>query len=108
LFLFILVVSVVLSAYVRHRSATVAWHRQGGMIEWSQQAIEAELGPPTRVVDGDVADENARQIRRRPAGAIRSLVYQTLDGQFVARLKLEDDGRYSCFGSWWLEKGIYY
>ena len=104
----ILCVALGLAAYARYRAWRTPWEKVGGMIGWSQAAIETSLGPPTQVFEGDVSDENALRIRLRPAGTIRTLSYRTFDGQFVVRLNLEGDGQFRCFGSWWVEKHRYY
>jgi hypothetical protein len=102
----VLVAAMILAAYVRIRPGPT-WNQVGGMIDWSQAAIESRLGPPTLVVEGDAGDANARQIRLRPPGACRTLVFRTFDGEFVVRLKLAKD-EFVCFGSSWTNKGIYY
>src|SRR5690348_18217506 len=80
------------------------WHRAGGMIGWSQAAIESRLGPPSEVFERDVPDPHAQSIRPRPPGTYRTLVFSRFEGRFVAWLKAEENG-YVCFGSSWLEKG---
>jgi hypothetical protein len=83
------------------------WERAGGMIGWSQAAIESRLGPPAQVFEYDVPDPHAQSIRPRPPGTYRTLVFSRFDGRFVAWLKAEETG-YVCFGSSWVEKGTYY
>jgi hypothetical protein len=84
-----------------------AWDRAGGMIGWSQASIESRLGPPAQVLEGDVGDANARKIRLKPPGACRTLVLRNFDGEFVVRLTAERE-RFVCFGSSWVNKGVYY
>jgi len=84
-----------------------AWERAGGMIGWNQASIEALLGPPSQVVEGDAGDANAQQIRPKPPGAGRTLVFSNFDGEFVVRLTAAKE-KFVCFGSSWTNKGIYY
>ncbi len=83
------------------------WERAGGMIGWTQSAIEARLGPPSQVYEFDVADPHAQTIRPRVPGVYRTLVFSRLDGRFVAWMKAEAQG-YTCFGSSWSDKRVYY
>jgi hypothetical protein len=83
------------------------WHQAGGMIGWSQSAIESRLGTPSQVMEYDAPDPHAQKIRPRPAGTYRTLVFSRFDGKFVVWLKAESRG-YVCFGSSWAEKGCYY
>jgi hypothetical protein len=99
--------ALVLAVYVSYLH-TVPWDTAGGMIGWSQAAIESRLGRPAQVVEKDVPDPHAQRIRPRPAGGVyRTLVFKTFDGTFVAWLKAEND-EYVCLGSSWIEKGLYY
>src|SRR5438477_6794989 len=82
------------------------WHRAGGMIGWSQAAIESRLGPPVQVFEHDVQDSHAQKIGPRPPGTFRTLVFSGFYGRFVVWLKAEDED-YVCFGSSWVEKGAY-
>ncbi len=84
-----------------------AWDRAGGMIGWSQSAIESRLGPPSQVYEFDLADPHAQSIRPRVPGVYRTLVFSRLDGRFIAWMKAEGRG-YVCFGSSWAEKRVYY
>jgi hypothetical protein len=83
------------------------WNRAGGMIGWTQAAIESRLGTPSQVFEYDLPDPHAQSIRPRPPGTYRTLVFSRFDGRFIAWLKAEAEG-YVCFGSSWSEKGAYY
>ena len=83
------------------------WNRAGGMIGWSQAAIESQLGPPSQVFEYDVPDPEAQYIRPRTPGTYRTLVFSGFHGRFVVWLKEEAQG-YACFGSSWVEKQCYY
>jgi hypothetical protein len=83
------------------------WHRVGGMIGWSQAAIESRLGAPSQVFEYDVPDPHAQKIRPRSPGTYRTLVFSRFDGRFVVWLKEGDQG-YVCYGSSWAEKCTYY
>jgi hypothetical protein len=107
LLLAVLVMALGLAGYIRYRQSRTAWEVTGGMIGWKQGAIESRLGSPFLVVEGDVADSNARQLRVRPPGKCRTLVFRNLDGEFIVRLIAEGDD-YVCFGSYWTEKQRYY
>jgi hypothetical protein len=102
----VLGVALVLASYVSFLHAP-AWDRAGGMIGWSQAAIQSRLGPPSQVVEHDVQDPHAQSIRPRPAGTYRTLVFSGFHGRFVVWLKAEGEG-YVCFVSSWIEKGRYY
>src|SRR5262249_15216933 len=91
--------ALLLAGYARYGRAT-EWESTGGMIRWSQASIESRLGPPAVVVEDDGGDANAKQVRLRPAGPCRTLVFRSFDGEFVARLKAEKD-QFVCFGSSW-------
>jgi hypothetical protein len=83
------------------------WHRAGGMIGWTQAAIEAQLGTPSQVFEYDLPDPHAQEIRPRPTGSYRTLIFSRFNGRFIAWLKDGDQG-YTCFGSSWTERGCYY
>jgi hypothetical protein len=83
------------------------WERSGGMIGWSQVAIEERLGPPAKVVEGDLQDPQAQKIGPRPPGTYRTLYFSGIDGQFIVRMKAEKQG-FVCFRSLWTDKGCYY
>jgi hypothetical protein len=68
---------------------------------------ESRLGPPAKVVEGDVPDAHAQEIRPRPAGTYRTLIISDINGQFVVCLKEEKNG-FVCFGSSWTNKDRYY
>ena len=102
----VLVAALTLAGYARF-ARVPAWDRTGGMIGWSQASIEARLGPPALVVEGDVGDANAQKVRPKPPGSCKTLVFRTFDGEFVVRLKAEKD-QFVCFGSSWTNKGRYY
>jgi hypothetical protein len=99
-------VALILAAYVWY-THTAPWEASGGMIGWSQAYIEDRLGPPARVVEGDVPDPHAQKIRLRPPGSYRTLFFRGSDGQFIVWLKEGSDG-FACFGSSWTDKGCYY
>jgi hypothetical protein len=102
----VLAIALVLAFYASyvHRPP---WHRSGGMIGWSQAAIESRLGPPSQVFEYDVPDPHAQSIRPTPDGTYRTLVFRSFDGRFVVWLKAEAQG-YVCVRSSWVEKGTYY
>jgi hypothetical protein len=102
----VLGVALILATYVWY-THVAPWEAYGGMIGWSQAAIESRLGAPAKVVEGDVRDSNAQEIRPTPPGTYRTLFFSGIDGQFVVLLKEEADG-YVCFGSSWTDKGCYY
>lgn len=102
----ILGVALILAAYLWY-THTVPWESSGGMIGWSQTAIENRLGPAARVVEGDAPDPHAQKARPRPPGTYRTLFFNGIDGQFIVWLKLESEG-FVCFGSAWTDKGCYY
>jgi hypothetical protein len=83
------------------------WNRVGGMIGWSQAAIESRLGAPSQVFEYDLPDPHAQNIRPRTPGTYRTLVFSRFDGRFIVWLKEGDQG-YVCYGSSWSEKGTYY
>jgi hypothetical protein len=102
----VLGIALVLAFYVSFVQ-NPPWHRVGGMIGWSQGAIESRLGPPSQVFEYDLADPHAQKIRPRSPGTYRTLVFSRFDGRFVVWLKEGDQG-YVCYGSSWAEKGMYY
>ena len=99
--------AVGLSAYVRYRAARTPWERTGGMIGWSQAAIESRLGPPTEAVPVELPDPLGRRARPTPPGPCRTLIYRTFDGTFVVWLNAGPGG-FSCFRSRWAERNTYY
>ena len=102
----VLGIALVLGFYVSY-VLNPPWHRAGGMIGWSQAAIESRLGPPSQVFERDVPDPHAQFIRPRPPGTYQTLVFSRFDGRFIAWMKAEEKG-YVCFGSSWVERGNYY
>lgn len=102
----ILGIALVLGFYVRFVQ-NPPWNRAGGMIGWSQAAIEAQLGAPSQVFECDLPDPHAQKIRPRSPGTYRTLVFNHLDGHFVVWLKEESQG-FVCCGSSWSEKRLYY
>ncbi len=104
----IVVAALVMAYYAHVRQNNVPWHRNGGMIGWTQASMVARLGEPARSFEADVADANGHEIRKSPPkGPFRTLVFQTFDGTFVAWFTAAD-GTYTCFRSTWVEKGNYY
>jgi hypothetical protein len=104
----VIVIAVILTLWTHYRQANVPWHRVGGMIGWNEAQIVARLGQPTRTIESDVADPEARAIGPAPpTGSFRTLVFDTLDGRFVARLN-SDGGAFTCFRSIWVERNCYY
>jgi hypothetical protein len=105
----LIVVAALIMAYWAHvRQASVPWHRNAGMIGWTEASMVGRLGEPARRFEDDIADDNGHQIRPSPpAGPFRTLVFQTFDGTFVAWFTAAD-GKYTCFRSTWVEKGNYY
>ena len=104
----VLCVALILAAYVLY-THTAPWEESGGMIGWSQAAIENRLGRPAKVIESDVQDSQAREIGPSPPGpgTYRTLFFSGVDGQFVVRLKAENVG-FVCFRSFWTDKGCYY
>jgi hypothetical protein len=96
-----------LSAYTRYRGSQTGWVRAGGMIGWSQSAIESRLGPPTEAAQVELPDAEGRTIRPAPPGPYLTLIFRTFDGTFVVWLS-ERNGSYSCFRSKWAERSMYY
>jgi hypothetical protein len=99
-------VALILAAYVWH-THTAPWEASGGMIGWSQAAIEDRLGPPARAVEGDVPDPHAQKIRPRHPGSYRTVFFCGSDGQFIVWLNEGSDG-FVYFGSSWTDKGCFY
>src|SRR4051794_32630372 len=93
----VLLFAVGLSAYIQYRAPRTPWERAGGMIGWSQTAIESELGSPDEVVDGDAPDPHAQRSRLRLPGTYRTFVYRTFDGRFVVWMRDAADGSFECF-----------
>jgi hypothetical protein len=104
----VLCVALILAAYVWY-THTAPWEASGGMIGWNQTAIESRLGRPAKVLEGDVEDFQAQEIGPRPPGpgTYRTLFFRGIDGQFVVRLKAENEG-FVCFRSLWTDKACYY
>jgi hypothetical protein len=104
----VLVIAVILAFWSHYRQARVPWNRFGGMIGWNQSQIMARLGQPTRTIESDVTDPAALAIGPAPKSSrYRTLVFDTIDGTFVARLN-SDGGAYTCFRSIWVERNCYY
>ena len=104
----VLVIAVILTAWTQYRQANAPWHRTGGMIGWSEAQIVAGLGQATRTIESDVTDPVALAIGPPPAaGTFRTLVFDTIDGKFVARLN-SAGGAFICFRSFWVERNCYY
>jgi hypothetical protein len=104
----VLLIAVILAFWSQHRQARVTWHRFGGMIGWDQTQIVARLGEPTRSINADVADPVAKAIGPAPSARhYRTLIFDTIDGRFVARLN-SDGGPFTCFRSYWVERNWYY
>jgi hypothetical protein len=104
----IVVAALIMAYWASVRQASVPWHRNGGMIGWTEASMVAQLGEPARTIEADVADDNGHQIRPSPPqGPFRTLVFQTFDGTFVAWFTAAD-GTYTCFRSTWVEKSTYY
>ena len=106
LLVLVLGIALVLGFYVSYVHLS-PWHRAGGMIGWSQAAIESRLGPPAQVFEYDVPDPHAQSIRPTADGTYRTLVFSGFDGRFVVWLKAEAQG-YVGVRSSWVEKGTYY
>jgi hypothetical protein len=104
----VLVIAVILAAWTQYRQANVPWHRTGGMIGWSEAQIVARLGQATHTIESDVTDPVALAIGPPPAtGSFRTLIFDTIDGKFVARLN-SGGGAFTCFRSFWAERNWYY
>ena len=105
----LVVVAALIMAYWAHeRQRSVPWHKNGGMIGWTQASMVARLGEPAQSFEDDLADPNGHEIRRSPpTGPFRTLVFRTFDGTFVAWFAAAE-GKYTCFRSTWVEKGNYY
>jgi hypothetical protein len=83
------------------------WDASGGMIGWSESAIESRLGAPFEIFEYDIPDPPAKFGPPNPPGTYRTLVFRGSDGHFVARMKASTQG-YVCFISAWVEKETYY
>jgi hypothetical protein len=104
----VVVVALILAVWIHERQQYVPWHRAGGMIGWSQARMVAQLGQPAHTFEKDVAHAEAHSIRPSPpTGPFRTLVFRTVDGQFVAWFS-GAGGTYTCFRSTWVEKNTYY
>jgi hypothetical protein len=99
--------AVGLAMYAQYRRSTTPWQQAGGMIGWSQVAIESRLGPPDESFPVELPDTHGRRIRPAPPGPHRTLIYRALDGTFVVWLS-EANGKSECFRSKWAEYGSYY
>ena len=102
----VLGIALILACYVWYAHVAL-WERSGGMIGWTQAAIESRLGQPARLVEGDVRDLEAQKIGPKPPGTYRTLFFSGIDGEFVVLLRAENDG-FVCFRSSWTDKGRYY
>jgi len=105
---FVVVSALGFTAFKRYQDSRAAWDRFGGMIGWTQPAIEAQLGPPQQIVEADLADEHEQNIRVRVPGVYRTCTYQNFDGHFVVWYRQAKNGGFDCFGSKWAEKRTYY
>jgi hypothetical protein len=104
----VLIIGVILAFWSHYRQASVPWHRASGMIGWTQARIVATLGQPARTIESDVNDPMARAIGPAPPSRFyRTLIFDTFDGRFVARLN-SDGGAYTCFRSIWVDRNTYY
>jgi hypothetical protein len=104
----VVVIALMMAVWTHERQAYVPWHRNGGMIGWTDARIVAQLGRPARAFDEDVADPVGHHVRPSPpTGPFRTLIFQTIDGQFVAWFS-GADGSYKCFRSTWIERNTYY
>jgi hypothetical protein len=99
--------AVGLAIYAQFRRSQTAWQRAGGMIGWSQAAIESRLGPATETIEGELPDTEGQTIRPAPVGPCRTLIFRTFDGTFVAWMATADGGS-TCFRSMWAEQNTYY
>jgi hypothetical protein len=102
----VLLVALALAAFTWYIHVP-PWHPSGGMIGWSQAAIESKLGAPAQVFDYDIPSPVAASPMPSPPAKYRTLVFSGLDGHFVARLQASSQG-YVCFRSSWAEGGTYY
>jgi hypothetical protein len=104
----VLVIAVILAGWTHYRQANVPWQRVGGMIGWNEAQIVARLGPPARTIESDVTDPVMLAIGPPPStGSFRTLIFDTIDGTFVARLN-SDGSAFTCFRSIWVERNCYY
>ncbi len=104
----VVVLAVIMAVWANHRQASVPWEANGGMIGWTETGIVARLGLPSDTYQEDVADSIGHHVRPSPpSGPFRTLVFQSLDGQFVAWFTGES-GTYTCFRSTWVERNRYY
>ena len=102
----VLAVALALAAYASYVHVP-PWHPSGGMIGWSQKAIESRLGAPYQVFEHDIRTPDEQSAGPSPPGTYRTLVFNCDDGHFVVRLKAAAKG-YVCFRSSWVEAGTYY
>ncbi len=105
---FVVVCAIGSVAFKRYRETHAIWEQFGGMNGWSQAAIEARLGPPRQVIEGDAPDEHEQKITPRSPGVYRTCQYQNFDGHFVVWYRQTKQGGFDCFGSKWVEKRRYY
>ena len=104
----VVVIALIMAVWTHERQAYVPWNRNGGMIGWTEARVISQLGKPARTFDEDVADPTGHYVRPSPpAGPFRTLIFQTVDGQFVAWFS-GSDGTYTCFRSTWIERNTYY
>jgi hypothetical protein len=99
--------ALIFAVWAEFRASHVPWEANGGMIGWSQSAIEARLGLPAESVEVEIPDTEGRTIRPAPPGPYRTLIFRTFDGHFVAWFH-QSNGAYVCFRSHWAEKNLYY
>lgn len=92
----------------RFLDSHAVWEQFGGMNGWSQAAIEARLGPPQEVIEGDLPDEDEQKIRVRTPGIYRTCTYKNLSGHLIVWYRQTKPGGYDNFGSKWVEKNRYY
>ena len=97
-------------AFARYRESRCVWERNGGMIGWDRATIEARLGPPSEIIEGDAPDEHQQKIRLRAPGVSipKTHVYKNFDGHFIVWFRQGKGGELDCFGSKWAEKRRYY
>ena len=104
----IAVAALIMAYWANVRQKSVPWHQNGGMIGWTEASMVAKLGLPVQTIEADVEDTEGHHIRPSPpSGTIRTLVFRTFDGTFVAWFNTVG-GTSTCFRSTWVEKGNYY
>jgi hypothetical protein len=102
----ILGIALVLAAYVSFLQ-NPPWQRAGGMIGWSQAALESRLGKPSRAFEYSLPDPHGQPILLNTTGPYRTLVFSRFDGVFIAWLEKRDRG-YVCARSSWSDRQTYY